>query len=159
MKTPNLRLRTMSWLWTWGPVLLVMALIFVASAQPKYAPPGASAESVYMSGLMPIFTGDWDLIVKKGAHMITYVTLSVLLLRALRRTGHSLRDASLLAILLALSFALTDELHQAFVPGRHASVLDIGFDYVGLTSAALIARWWLNREKNAPLEPGSATLT
>ena len=135
---------------TWGPVIVLMALIFVASAQPK-TPPPPGAESVYFSGAMPIFEGLWDALVKKSAHVIIYGALTLLIMRALRRSGTGLREAANTAILLALIYALTDELHQAFVTGRNSSVLDIGFDYIGAAGAALIGRWGLERRnKNSP---------
>jgi VanZ family protein len=124
----------------WGPVLVLMVLIFLFSAQPKSAPP-AYAKGVYFSGAMPIFTAQTqETLVKKGAHMAGYGLLGALIMRALLAQGLSAREAAYFAILLAVSYALTDELHQAFVPGRHATVLDVGIDYVGAASACLLAR-------------------
>jgi VanZ family protein len=126
--------------WYWGPVVGLMLLIFAASAQPKYdAPPGA--QTVYMSGSLPVFV-DYSLntIIKKGSHVLVYAALAALILRALAGYGVPVREASLLALVIAMSYALTDELHQAFVYGRHSSVLDIGFDYVGASAASLWAR-------------------
>ncbi|MCD4685903.1 MAG: VanZ family protein [Anaerolineae bacterium] len=137
-QTPLHRVHT--WVRAWGPVLLLMALIFAASAQPKTAAP-ADADGVYFSGVMPIFIeATWDALVKKSAHVIGYALLAALILRALLREGNAPREAAYMALLLALTYAMTDELHQAFVAGRHASVLDIGFDYVGAVSASLIGR-------------------
>ncbi|MBN1564261.1 MAG: VanZ family protein [Anaerolineae bacterium] len=128
----------------WGPVIGLMALIFFASAQPKYdAPPGTT--TVYMSGSLPVFV-DYSLntLIKKSAHVITYAVFATLIMRALvaygRQYGISVREASLLALVIAMSYALTDELHQAYVIGRHSSVLDIGFDFVGAATASLWAR-------------------
>lgn len=43
-----------------------------------------------------------------------------------------------LAWLLAILYALTDEFHQSYVPGRHPSILDVLiFDNIG----ALISLW------------------
>jgi hypothetical protein len=154
MRIPSLRHQWCNVLRTWGPVILLMALIFVTSAQPK-TPPPPGAESVYFSGAMPIFEGLWEVLVKKSAHVIVYGLLTLLFMRALRRSGIGLREAANTAILLALVYALTDELHQAFVTGRNSSVLDIGFDYIGSTAAALIARWGLERRnKNSPRYQG-----
>jgi VanZ family protein len=44
-----------------------------------------------------------------------------------------------LAWLMALAFSATDEFHQSFVPGRHASVYDvIVFDNIGAAIALLL---------------------
>lgn len=137
-QTPHPLRRLRAALITWGPVLLIMVLIFIASAQPKIAPPD-DANMLYFSGPMPIFLErSWDALVKKSAHVIGYALLTAALLRALRRNGHSPREAAYTALLLALSYALTDELHQSFVSGRHASVLDIGFDYIGAATVSLL---------------------
>lgn len=137
---------------TWGPVALAMIAIFIASAQRGIAAGTPRDATIEFSGWMPFFTGSWDVLVKKSAHVLTYAALTLLLMRALCRSGLPLREASLVAILLALSYALTDELHQAFVPGRHCTVLDLGFDYIGATSAALARRWWLARH-STPIPP------
>jgi VanZ family protein len=131
---------------TWVPVVGLMALIFFASAQPKNdVPPGTT--TVYMSGSLPVFV-DYSLntLIKKGAHVITYAVLAGLIIRALTSNGVSMREASLLALAIAMSYALTDELHQAYVAGRHSSVLDIGFDYVGASAASLWRRRWAGRK-------------
>jgi VanZ family protein len=40
---------------------------------------------------------------------------------------------------MALAFSATDEIHQSFVPGRHASVYDvIVFDNIGAAIALLL---------------------
>ena len=133
------------WL-AWGPVLALMVAIFVASAQPKHAPPGSAP--LYMSGAIPVFTDRvWDALVKKSAHVVAYAILAALVLRALRAHGMSIREAAYVAMLLALGYALTDELHQASVAGRHASALDIGFDFTGAAVASRLARWRIERRE------------
>lgn len=126
----------------WGPVIALMALLFYASDQPHYAPP-PDATDVYMSGSMPILI-DYSLntLVKKSAHVITYGLLAGLIMRALVAHKIQPREAGILALVLALSYAITDEIHQAFVFGRHSSVIDIGFDYIGASAITLIGRWY-----------------
>lgn len=134
---------------TWGPPLVLMLLMFFFSAQPKPAPP-AGAKEVYFSGVMPIFTErTWEAVIKKGAHVAMYGLLAVLIMRGLLAQERTPREAAYSAIFLAVSYALTDELHQSFVPGRHASVLDIGFDYVGVVAACLLARRLIERRAAA----------
>ena len=134
-----------------GPVVGLMLVIFIASAQPKNPPP-PGAGPVYLSGLMPVFKGAAETLVKKGSHVMGYGLLALAFMRALGSHGHPLRRAAYLALACTMGYALTDELHQAFVPGRHASALDIGFDYVGATSALLIEAVSLARAK-AKLSP------
>lgn len=123
----------------WGPFLLLAAIIFVASAQPKLAPPPGTDSPVYMSGVMPIFPDVWDLVVKKSSHVLGYGLLALLALYGLTRSGRPPRRAMLLAVLLAVGYGLTDELHQSFVTGRHASPVDVGIDAFGAIVAVLVA--------------------
>ena len=50
--------------------------------------------------------------------------LGALLLRAVGR--------ELPAAAIGIAYAVTDEVHQAFVPGRHGAVLDVLVDAVGV---------------------------
>ena len=60
--------------------------------------------------------------------MTEYAILGALLLRALGR--------ELPALAAGIAYAATDELHQHFVRGRHASPLDVAIDTFGITSAS-----------------------
>jgi len=66
-------------------------------------------------------------------HVVEYAILSFLLFRAISNAESSaLRvNAYLFAIIFAILFGITDELHQFFVPGRDCSGLDVLFDGVG----------------------------
>jgi VanZ family protein len=124
----------------WGPVLALMALIFFWSAQPKHGPP-AGAPALYFSGVVPVFSGGWDFLIKKGSHVVVYAVLTVFTLRALFACGWIGQRALTLALLLVVAFALSDEYHQSFTPGRRASLMDVGFDAAG----AVLAGWILLR--------------
>ena len=100
----------------WGPVVAWAAVIFALSSIPSLS-----------SGL-----GVWDTVLRKGAHLTEYAVLGALLLRALGR------DAP--AFLAGMAYAATDELHQHFVAGRHASPIDVGIDAVGVALGLLVWR-------------------
>jgi VanZ family protein len=75
-----------------------------------------------------------ETVVNKGGHMIGYGMLALAFWRMFEFKG----DRFWLAWLLAVLYALTDEYHQSFVPGRHPSLFDaLVFDALG----ALIALW------------------
>jgi hypothetical protein len=92
----------------WGPVLLWAALIFALSSVPDLG-----------TGL-----GGWDLMLRKLGHAVEYAVLGALLARA---TGGAYS-----ALALGLLYAVSDELHQVFVPGRLGSPFDVLLDGVGL---------------------------
>lgn len=88
---------------------------------------------------------------RKGAHVTEYAVFAILVWWALRhsthpeqRTGWSKRHVSL-AWALATLFAMSDELHQKFVPGRQGSPWDVIIDAsgaaLGLFVVWLIGRW------------------
>jgi len=102
-----------------APPLALMALIFLLSAQPDLS-----------SGL-----GFWDTVLRKGAHMVEFGLLWWSLWRA---SGHR---RPLLAALAALAYAVSDEWHQSFVPGRVGAPIDVLVDAAGVSLAwALSAR-------------------
>jgi VanZ family protein len=74
--------------------------------------------------------GTWDYVLRKCAHMTEYAILAGLLLRALERR--------LPAFFGALAYAASDEFHQHFVHGRHATPVDVGFDAVGIVAGLLV---------------------
>ena len=43
--------------------------------------------------------------------------------------------------LACLGFALTDELHQNFVPGRVVSLVDVGADGIGIGLGIAVGLW------------------
>jgi len=95
--------------------------------------------SAQTSADLPDFS--WaDTLVKKGGHMLGYAMLAMSYWR-----GFEFRDRrQWLAWALTLLYALTDEFHQSFVSGRHASIGDVlVFDNLG----ALCALWLLTLYK------------
>lgn len=86
------------------------------------------------------------------AHGVAYAGLGFLLARAL--AWGRLRDMTwrlaLLATVLGALYGVTDEFHQSFIPGRHASVSDLVADAigacVGACSAALLGAWSRGRK-------------
>ena len=100
----------------YAPPLVLMAVIFALSAQPDLN-----------SGL-----GTWDTIGRKLVHMGSYGLLWWLWWRALGRR------APALAVAITLAYAVTDEFHQHFVPGRHGTPVDVAIDAAGVAVAVLV---------------------
>ncbi|MEK7580927.1 MAG: VanZ family protein [Patescibacteria group bacterium] len=100
----------------WLPVFLWAAIIFYFSAfkQPKVS---------------EFFI--WDYVVKKIAHITEYAILYTLIYRATKRN-------LILAYIITISYAATDEFHQSFVLGRTATPLDLGFDASGANIATYL---------------------
>ena len=105
----------------WLPVVVWAVVIFTISSIPSLS-----------TGL-----GLWDTVLRKGAHAVEYAVFGALLLRAL--------GARLPALLAGVAYAATDELHQHFVRGRHASPVDVAIDAVGVAVGMLV--WLRLRER------------
>ena len=97
----------------WAPVVLWGAVIFAFSSVPDLG-----------TGL-----GTWDLVLRKLAHAGEFAVLGALLMRAFATERA--------ALALGIAYAVSDELHQHFVPGRVGSVLDVLID-AALMKFALI---------------------
>jgi VanZ family protein len=100
----------------WAPVVLWAAVIFAFSSVPDLG-----------TGL-----GTWDLILRKIAHAGEFAVLGALLQRALRDERAALATG--------VAYAISDEVHQIFVPGRVGSPLDVAIDSVGVAVGVLLWR-------------------
>lgn len=69
--------------------------------------------------------------VRKCAHMSEYGLLAMLAVWHLGCYDIALKRRHLFAWLFATAYAVTDELHQLFVPGRSGQFSDVCFDSVG----------------------------
>jgi len=105
----------------WGPVLLVMGLIFFFSSLPDPGgPPGGISD--------------------KTAHVLIYAALGASLVRAL--AGGQITAMTLTRILFAAAlgtlYGVSDEIHQHFVPPRTPDILDVAADAVGALVGAML---------------------
>ena len=105
----------------WLPVAVWAGVIFAFSSVPDLG-----------TGL-----GGWDLALRKIAHAAEFAVLGALLVRA---TGSVAR-----ACALGVAYAVFDEAHQAFVPGRQASALDVAIDAVGVAIGVFLWQLALSR--------------
>ena len=123
--------------WLWAPAALWAALIFAASSVSRVPD-------------LPAHVTD------KMAHASVYAVLAGACLGALaggRWTGVTM-GAAAAAVLMATAYGVTDELHQRFVPGRTADLLDLLADFTGSMGAAVLALGtsWLLRRRLATMK-------
>lgn len=105
----------------WLPVLLWLGAIYILSDQPKSD--------------IPSF-GVWDLLIKKGSHFLAYAVLAVLAWRMFQEG----KRPYLYAIVFTILYAISDELHQTFIPGRHGALADVLIDSLGGAAALFSLR-------------------
>lgn len=89
------------------------------------------------------------MIVNKGGHMIGYGILALTYWRIFEFKGNRFWLAWLLTVL----YAGTDEIHQAFVPGRHPSLFDVFvYDNLGALISLLLAAFLIKSKQ--PVQKG-----
>ena len=132
MSASSNKLRRRERLLLWAPVLVWALAIFFVSAQST----------------LPAIGEDWlDRAVKQLSHSLEYAVFAWLVWRPLTHFGESRgRRHYLVAWLLCFAYALSDEFHQSFVPGRVADWRDLLADGLGAAAVLLaLARWQVAR--------------
>src|SRR6187397_1526599 len=116
------------------PAILLMVTIFLFSAGSAVHTPEHLLEAV----------------INKGGHMIGYGLLALAFWRMFEFEDNRVWLAWLLAVL----YALTDEFHQSFVPGRHPSLFDaLFFDALGALIALWLAYRYFKSKRPGPKDP------
>lgn len=115
----------------WILVVLWMSIIFYLSHQPATSSNKLSSgitEWIIMTIERIVPNLNFDLrnlnhIIRKNAHFIAYLILGVLVVNGNKHTR--------LAFLICVLYAISDEFHQLFVPGRAGQIKDVFIDSVG----------------------------
>ena len=71
-------------------------------------------------------------IIRKGAHLSIYTLVGIFIMSFISTYKIHLKYKFLISILVGLVYASSDEIHQSFIPGRTASVIDVGIDTSGV---------------------------
>lgn len=119
----------------WLPAVAMMAMIFSFSQQPGG---GSGALSRLIMGYLARVGIDFQAwfgdsavwVLRKCAHFTEYMVLYFLLYFALK-THFTASKARWWAWPAVVLYAASDELHQAFIPGRVADVMDVSIDSAG----------------------------
>jgi len=92
-------------------------------------------------------------LVRKSGHWTEYFIFSLLLLRAFRdqKRNEWQGGSAIWTLILVLFYALSDELHQAFVPSRSAHFSDSMLDFLGGSCAV----FWKYLRRNRRLTASS----
>ena len=117
---------------SWLPVALWMGVIFLSSSRP-ITPGPFSHQSL------------WGEVLRNASHVAAYAILAALSHRAvcktatrpepgLRRRGVWIQAAAW-AFGVAIAYAILDEWHQSFVPGRRFALMDMVYDAAGAALA------------------------
>ena len=99
---------------------------------------------------LPDFGIDWF---DKILHFVVFGILGFLTTRGMNHSSNQFLKQKyfVMGILISVLYSITDEVHQYFVPGRYASLLDLIADILGIIMFAWIYRRFLIN-KNKQLE-------
>ena len=136
------------WLWWWGPPLAIMAAIFWLSSLPAgEIKPVSDALGGWLDGWLRrvpwLPAVEW----LKVGHVIGYGLLGISLYRAFAPTSPHPFAFSLLVV---LGYAISDEIHQQFVPGRSGSWQDVLLDVAAAALFIALLQGWLDRGARTP---------
>lgn len=123
----------------WVLVILWMALIFYLSHQPATKSNGLSTgitEKIVemVEKIAPdidIDMGSFNHILRKNAHFFAYLVLGALVANGLRSCNVNGYKCIGFALLICVLYAISDEIHQLYVPGRGGQVKDVIIDSAG----------------------------
>ncbi len=135
-------------------ILILMVTIFILSAQPaeKSNALSKSVTENILKDPTEQAVKDWNETVRKTAHFSLYLLLGMAV------AGFCLCDPMtgwkrwLIPLLFCLCYAISDEIHQIFVPGRGCELSDILIDFAGSACGcflALLSGWLWGRRKQA----------
>ncbi|MCK5460231.1 VanZ family protein [Candidatus Parcubacteria bacterium] len=106
----------------WLAIIAWVGIIFYFSHQPD------------LKSSLPDF---WDLIFRKIAHISEYAVLSFLLMKTFIHHKITRKNAAILTLIIAASYAIGDEYHQTFIAGRSGSIRDVLIDSIGIFFIAI----------------------
>jgi VanZ family protein len=119
----------------WMPPALWLAALFVFSTSIFSAANTASIIEPFLRFLMPWASAaaisTMHALIRKSAHFINYAILFWLLIRG------PMAGRPYMALVVCVAYAMLDESHQIFVPGRTPSIYDVAID----SSGALFSRF------------------
>ena len=139
-------------IFSWILLLLAMALIFYFSSQD--ADLSTEVSNSFTKSIVNFLTlhklsnstlGNIaisvDTAVRKAAHFTIYAILGLLCFNALFNTFRKTdKKYWIIAIIICALYAISDEVHQLFVPGRAGMVKDVIIDTCGSVSGSYICR-------------------
>ena len=112
-------------------MIAVMVTIFILSAQNSTD--SAETSGALISWLDRLFElGVSQEVIRTAAHFCEYAGLGFSVINSLYAFRNIL--SPILAVIIAWGYALSDEIHQFFVPGRAFQLIDLTVNFFGILS-------------------------
>lgn len=116
-------------------VLIWMFTVFYFSNQPSQISENQS--DTIVQKLLEIFFNNTDIqnidfIVRKLAHLFLYTIGGMLVFNLILTYHKSLKLTLCISSMTCIIYAISDEIHQYFIPGRSCQLIDVGIDSIGI---------------------------
>ena len=149
--TKNLVLRYLLW------ALVVSVMLFIFSHSAKNSEQSSKTSGEVAKTLLSVVVKDFkalpeaeqqkavdslQFIARKSAHFSVYSALGFLCFLAMNTYSVKLKTKFFSALTISLLYAISDEIHQLFVPGRAGQIRDVFIDFSGALVGTLLA-WGL----------------
>lgn len=142
----------------WLIVVLVMGVIFLLSNEPATASREGSIAITskvleLLRDIFPNLSIDGDSLhhtIRKFAHFFIYLGLGSFTFAACLLNRKTVSYNVVLTMVICVLFAISDEVHQLFVPGRSGEVGDVFIDGFGALLGILLVlaiKWVVNRTR------------
>ncbi len=125
-----MQIRKKSFLYYWLPAVLWMGIIFALSSRTR-----VSVSEQYWSNFLFF----------KTLHVIEYAVLYALTIRALAQGAKPTNNHYLKSAIITIIYAISDEVHQTFVPTRQGTLRDVFIDTLGVSVAYLLIKRFYNK--------------
>ncbi len=129
----------------WGVMILAWAALIFCLSTRTFSP---SFTRALLAGILHFFhlQVSWrtfnflHALLRKSAHLAEYAIFALMLYSFPHEDARGFWQPrrALICVAMAAAYSLTDEFHQMFVPGRHASLLDCELDTLGAVLAMLV---------------------
>jgi len=123
----------------WLPLAAWMMIIFFASSDRQSFHHSSRIIGPLLHWIFPGITAETEdqlvFICRKGAHFLEYAFLGILAWLALRSLQPQPRpwnrSDAVKALIIVCVYAISDEIHQAYVPSRQGAAVDVLIDTAG----------------------------
>ena len=129
-------------------IIIILWMAFIFSMSAKNATQSSDISGGFTYNVLNTFFADFrgldksiqdniveglQFVVRKGAHFSAYAVLGGLcFVECSYFKGVNFKNRFITAFLVSVLYAISDEIHQAFIPGRASSIIDVVIDTLGV---------------------------
>lgn len=137
----------------WFMMILWMGVIFYFSHQPgniSSMQSGRVLEKMDLVTMEQVENHDSDIrdlqfMIRKFAHFTIYFILGIFIILAFKSSNFN--KYTVKSFIVGIIYAVSDEVHQHFIPGRDMKVLDICIDSIGILVGICFIIFILKRKR------------